>query len=251
MAMPDTVAMPVMVNEAMVRALGFASAEEAVDAPITNGTDFVIRGVYGDFHWSSAHREAEAVMFMYEPNGGRNLGMNASMKVNTADLPSTLAAVEETYRTLFPGNPFNYAFADEAFDAQYRTDRRFAALFGAFTGVAVLIACLGLFGLASFTAQQRTKEIGVRKVLGASVGSLVALLSRDFVVLVGIAFLIAAPLAYFYLHDWLEGFAYHIALGPGVFLLAGALALVIALLTVSYQALRAALSDPVQSLRYE
>jgi putative ABC transport system permease protein len=173
------------------------------------------------------------------------------MKVRTADLPQTLAAIEATYRAHFPGNPFTYYFADAAFDEQYRADQRFATLFSAFAAIAIVIACLGLFGLASFTAQQRTKEIGVRKVLGASVYSLVALLSKDFLVLVGVAFLVAAPAAYFYMRGWLADFAYQITLGPGVFLLAGGLALIIALLTVSYQAVCTALTDPVKSLRYE
>jgi putative ABC transport system permease protein len=173
------------------------------------------------------------------------------MKVTTAALAETIAAVEETYKRLFPGNPFNYYFADAAFDEQYGADRRFATLFGAFAGIAIVIACLGLFGLASFTAERRTKEIGVRKVLGATVGSLVRLLSKEFMILVGIAFLIATPAAYVYMKGWLSDFAYHIPLGPGVFVLAGALALFIALVSVSYQAISVALADPVKSLRYE
>src|SRR5690606_34376067 len=118
-------------------------------------------------------------------------------------------------------------------------------------GLAVLIACLGLFGLAAFSAEQRTKEIGIRKVLGASAGSIVVLLSKDFAKLVAVAFVVAAPVAYLLMHRWLDDFAYRTRLGPGVFLLAGALAVAIALLTVSYQSVRAARSDPARSLRYE
>ena len=140
---------------------------------------------------------------------------------------------------------------DEAFDQQYRDDQRFATLFGVFAGLAIVIACLGLFGLASFTAAQRTKEIGVRKVLGASVPSIVGLLSKDFLKLVGIAFIIAAPLAYVAMRQWLEGFAYRIEVGPGIFLFTGGVVLLIALVTVSYQAIKAATADPVESLRYE
>jgi len=247
-AMPDSGARPVIIPEAMVRDLGFSSIEEAVDQRITSGqgSGFVIRGVFEDFRWSSAHREAEAVLFGYNANGG-----HISMKVTTAALPQTIAAVEETYKKLFPGNPFNYYFADAAFDEQYRADRRFARLFGAFAGIAIIIACLGLFGLASFTAERRTKEIGVRKVLGATVGSVVGLLSKEFVILVGIAFLIATPAAYIYMKGWLNDFAYHISLGPGVFALAGVIALFIALVTVSSQAIKVATADPVKSLRYE
>lgn len=250
MVQPDSSAMPILVNETLVRALGFASSKEAINEEITNGTNFVIRGVFEDFQWSSAHQATEVMMFQYDAGDGF-IGMNISMKVNTTDLQQTIATIEATYNTLFPGNPFNYYFADASFDAQYKDDQRFATLFGIFAGIAIVIACLGLFGLASFTAQQRTKEIGVRKVLGASIGSIVVLLSKDFLALVGIAFLIAVPTAYLYMNDWLTNFAYHVDLGPGIFLLAGTLALAIALLTVSYQAIKAALADPVKSLRYE
>ena len=173
------------------------------------------------------------------------------MKVNTTDLPETIAAVEAAYKTLFPGNPFTYHFADAAFDAQYKADRRFATLFAGFAGIAILIACLGLFGLAAFTAQQRTKEIGVRKVLGASVAGIVTLLSKDFLKLIALAFVIAVPLIYVAMQRWLEGFAYRIEMGPGLFVLTGVLVLLIAVLTVGYQAVKAALADPVKSLRYE
>ena len=245
---PDSVARPVVVNEALVRALRFESNEDALDELITLGSEpgYVIIGVFEDFQWSSAHQEAESVMFQYQARGG-----NLSMKVSTADLPGTIAGVRAQYDAFFPGNPFEYRFADAAFDEQYQNDRRFATLFSAFAGIAVVIACLGLFGLAAYTAEQRRKEIGVRKVLGASVSQLVALLSKDFVVLVAFAFVVAAPLAYVVMSRWLDEFAYRIDLGPSLFVLAGAAALVIALATVSYHAFRAATADPVQALHYE
>ncbi len=142
-------------------------------------------------------------------------------------------------------------FLDDHCNRQYRAEARFSTLFRYFAGLAILIACLGLFGLASFTAQQRTKEIGVRKVLGATVPTIVGLLSMDFVRLVGIAFVVAAPMAYFALDRWLADFAYHIELSAWTFLLAGLIGLLVALLTVSYQSIKAALADPVKSLRYE
>lgn len=253
MTVPESEDEPVMVNETLVRTLGFPSNEEAVGERITAmGNVFVVRGVYEDVQWSSAHQEREAALFHFEPGGGSELGGgNISMKVSTQQLPATIAAVEKVYESLFPGNPFHYHFADAAFDEQYQADRRFATLFAAFAGIAIIIACLGLFGLASFTAAQRTKEIGVRKALGASVGGIVGLLSVDFLKLVGIAFVVAVPLAYFAMQRWLEDFAYRIELGPGVFLLTGALVLLIALLTVSYQAITAALADPTKALRAE
>ncbi|MEX0748205.1 MAG: FtsX-like permease family protein, partial [Rhodothermales bacterium] len=245
---PDSGATPVILNETMAHELGFSSNEEAIGQRITTGggSGSVIRGVFKDFRWSSAHQEVEGMLFQYDRDRG-----HISMKVTTAALPQTIAAVEQTYKGIFPGNPFNYFFADASFDEQYKADRRFATLFGAFAGIAIVIACLGLFGLASFTAERRTKEIGVRKVLGATVGSVVGLLSREFVILVGIAFLIAVPAAYIYMKGWLSDFAYHITLGPGVFIIAGVIALFIALVTVSYQAIIVAMADPIKSLRYE
>jgi putative ABC transport system permease protein len=253
MTVRDSGDVPIMVNETFVQTLGFSSNEEAVNERIAIMRNvYVVRGVYEDFQWSSAHQEREPVLFHFEPGGGISQdGGSISMKVNTQDLPETIAAVEKVYKSVLPGNPFHYYFADAAFDEQYRADRRFAALFAGFAGIAIFIACLGLFGLASFTAAQRTKEIGVRKVLGASVNSIVALLSLDFLKLVGLAFVIATPLAYFGLQRWLQSFAYRIEIGPGVFMLTGALVLLIALATVSYQSVRAAVADPVKSLRYE
>ena len=244
---PENEPYDVIANESAVHAIGFDTPDDAVDQIITLGGDPVrIVGVFKDFTWSSAHKARENIFF--ERIAG---GLQVSLKVNTENLPETLAAVEKTYATLFPGNPFQYTFADEQFDQQYRNDQGFASLFSLFAGLAIVIACLGLFGLAAFTATQRTKEIGVRKTLGASVGGLVALLSKDFLVMVGLSFVIAAPVAYVLMSRWLGDFAYRIALGPGVFLLAGGLMLLIAVLTVSYQAIKASLADPVKSLRYE
>ncbi len=238
---------PVMVNETLVRTFGYPSNEEAVGGRITAmGQVFVVRGVYKDFRWSSAHEERAPMVFQFDPGSG-----SISMKVRTEDLPGTIAAVEKAYVSLFPGDPFYYTFADAAFDEQYQADRRFATLFAGFAGIAMIIACLGLFGLVSFTAAQRTKEIGVRKVLGASVASLIALLSTEFLLLVGLAILVATPLAYFVMQRWLDAFAYRIEIGPGVFILTGALVLFIALATVSFQSIKSALADPVRSLRYE
>ena len=146
---------------------------------------------------------------------------------------------------------FAYAFVDEAFDQQYKNDQCFARLFGIAAAMAIFIACLGLFGLAAFTAQQRTKEIGMRKVLGATVGNIVALLSKDFLRLVIAGFVLAVPIAWYSMNQWLENFAYKTDIGPGIFLLAGGAAILIALATVSWQSLRAAWANPVESLRNE
>jgi putative ABC transport system permease protein len=246
---PDSTEWPwaLIPNETAVEALGFASPAEAVGQAIDfGGNDAVVAGVFRDFNWSSAHEERQNV-FLGRTDGGEHV----SLRVGADDLPGTIAAVQATYARLFPGNVFRYAFVDEEFDRQYRNDERFATLFTLFAGLAIAIACLGLFGLASFTTQQRTKEIGVRKVLGASVAGLVALLAREFLKLVVVAVVIASPVVYVLMQRWLEGFAYHVEIGPGVFLLVGALALLIALLTVAYQSIRAALADPTLSLRGE
>jgi len=238
---------PILANETAVRSLGFASPEEALDHPLLiGGTEAHIVGVLRDFNWSSAHIERENIFF-----GRTTAGGHISISVGTAGLPATLDAIERTYISLFPGNVFRYGFADQAFAQQYREDQRFATLFSLFAGLAIAIACLGLFGLATFTAQQRAKEIGVRKVLGASVPRLVLLLSRDFLKLVAVAVVIASPVAFLLMRRWLEGFAYRIEIGPGVFVLVGAMALLIALLTVAYQSIRTATADPIKALRSE
>jgi putative ABC transport system permease protein len=238
---------PVILNETAVQAVGFDTPNDALQQLVhMGGTTFRVVGVFKDFNWSSAHSPREAALFTPTPAGGQ-----LSLKVNTENLPQTIAAIERIYKTLFPGNPFSYNFVDEKFDEQYRNDQRFAALFSVFAGLAILIACLGLFGLASFSARQRTKEIGIRKVLGASVSGIVALLSKEFVKLILLANLIAWPIAYFTMNKWLQDFAYRIEIGWWVFALAGGMALLIALLTVSTQAIKAALANPVEALRYE
>jgi putative ABC transport system permease protein len=166
-------------------------------------------------------------------------------------VPGTLAALEKQWKKTVPGLPFEYTFLDASFDALYRSEQRTGQLFTAFAAVAILIACLGLFGLSAFTAEQRTKEIGIRKVLGASVPQLVRLLSKDFLRLVLLANVLAGPVAWWAGRQWLENYAFRTALGPGVFGLAAVASVGIALLTVGFQALRAALANPVESLRNE
>ncbi len=238
---------PVLINETAALAVGLETAEDAVGEILNmGGAPLRVVGVLRDFNWSSAHTQREAAAFRLTQTGGQ-----ISLKVSAENLQQTLAAIEKTYTTLFPGNVFRYAFVDEQFNAQYQNDERFAGLFSIFAALAVIIACLGLFGLASFTAQQRTKEIGVRKVLGASVSGLITLLSTDFLKLVLVAFALGMPVSYFLMQRWLDNFAYQVKMGPSVFLIAGLAILLVALLTVSYQAVRAALADPVKSLRYE
>jgi putative ABC transport system permease protein len=204
-------------------------------------------GVADNFNMATLHESVEPTLFMLQPDWFSHY----VVRVEPGDPDATLDALRATWTQFYPDWPFDYHFADQAFDAQYRAEERLGQIFGLFAGLAILIACLGLFGLAAFTAQQRTKEIGVRKVLGASVTQIVALLSKEFVALVSLAFVIAAPVAYLAMDRWLSDFAYRTDLSATLFLLAGGIALTIAVLTVSYHAVRAALADPVQSLRYE
>lgn len=234
---------PIIATETAIRAVGFNSPEEAIGQEAFTGR---IVGVFKDFNWSSAH-EAPANVFFVFSKGERAI----SIKVDTENLPQTISSIEAIYHQHFPGNPFQYTFVDEQFDQQYRNDQRFASLFSVFAGLAIMIACLGLFGLAAFTAEQRTKEIGVRKVLGASVMNIVGLMGKDFILLVFTGFVIAVPIVWYVMGQWLADFAYRIEIGPGVFAISGGSALLIALATVSWQSVRAAVANPVESLRSE
>ena len=166
-------------------------------------------------------------------------------------MQSTIAAVQRQWYTHFPDDPFSYFFLNEFFGRQHQANVSFGKIFGFFALLAILVAALGLFGLSSYNVVQRTKEIGIRKVLGASVSGIVRLLSEDFLKLVGLAILVAIPVAWYVMEEWLQNFAFRISIGWWVFLLAGGLALLIAFLTVSVQSVKAALSDPVKALRYE
>jgi putative ABC transport system permease protein len=237
----------VMLNETTTKNLGYDSPADAVDQMINiGGHDAQVLGVYKDFKWSSAHHEQQSIVFRRATTG-----RHISVRLGTNDLAGTIKKIQQTYESLFPGNVFNYNFVDQVFDVQYKNDQRFAKLFSIFAGMTVFIACLGLFGLVAFTAQQRTKEIGMRKVLGATVVSIVGLLSKDFLKLVLAGFVLAIPLTLYVMNQWLENFAYRTEIGVGIFVVAGLIAIVIALATVSWQSLKAAIANPVKSLRNE
>ncbi len=207
-----------------------------------------IIGVLKDFHFTSLRQRVEPTIFSYLPN--LNFG-RTYVRTTGRDAAQAIASVERLWKRYSPDHPFVYRFLDEDYNRMYQSEQQTGQLFSFFAGVAILVSCLGLFGLAMFTAQQRTKEIGVRKVLGASIGSIVTLLSRDFLKLVLIAIVIASPIAYYAMNRWLQDFAYKIDIEWWVFALAGLLAVSIALLTVSFQSIKAALMNPVKSLRTE
>nr|WKN37783.1 ABC transporter permease [Tunicatimonas sp. TK19036] len=235
----------IILNEQAVRTLG-------INNPIGNtvligGTyEAEVVGVVEDFHFKSLHTAVEPLVIVLSDE--QNF---VEVKVASNHLSQTLAMLEEQWDLHADGTPFTYTFLDENFDALFRADQQVGMIFGGFTLLAILIACLGLLALAAFMAEQRTKEIGIRKVMGASVKSIVLLLSKDFTKLVVIAFAVAIPLAYWAVQQWLEDFAYKIDIGLTSFIIAGVLALLVALLTVSYQAFKAAMANPVKSLRNE
>ena len=212
--------------------------------------DVTIIGVVKDFNFQSLHDPITPLTIRSNEsfNGG---AAYAYARVEGKNLASAVADIEDLWKQMAPGQPFRYSFLDENLNAQYEKERRAGQIFSIFSALAILIACVGLFGLAAYTGQQRTKEIGVRKVLGASIGSVVVLLSRDFTKLIIVAFVFATPLAWYLMNNWLQGFAYRIDLSAGVFLLAGLTALGISWITVSYQSIKAAIMDPVKALRSE
>ncbi|NNF59597.1 MAG: FtsX-like permease family protein [Rhodothermaceae bacterium] len=239
----------VLINEALAREFGWADPlGQVVEGFRGEGEGPTVIGVVRDFNFRSQHLAVEPAVLTLDPNQTIEYVLARIVPGHT---PEALAALEASWAEFAPDLPFSYSFLDEDLAAFYENEARWAEIVRYATLFALLVACLGLFGLASLAVAQRTKEIGIRKVLGASVGSIAALLAKGFAGLVAVSGLIAAPLAYLAGQRWLEGFAYRIDLGPGVFLLAGGLALLVALLTVSAQALRAATADPVQSLRYE
>ncbi|HET6254374.1 MAG TPA: ABC transporter permease [Puia sp.] len=237
-----------IINEAAVSQLGYTSPEKAIGKRFEQfGRTGTIIGVVRDFHQRSLQDPIKACTMRVEP---RNCDLICAT-IDGRRASETLKAVEVKWKQLLADRPFSYFFLDEFFDRQYRSEEHFGRLFLNFAVLAIFISCLGLMGLAAYSTVQRTKEIGVRKVVGASVGNIVYLLSRDFVQLVGWAFLVAAPLSWLFVHGWLSGFAYRISSYWWIFALAGVSALTIALATVSYQAIKAALVNPVNSLRSE
>ena len=236
-----------LVNEKAARELGYSSAAEAIEKPVLWGeNEYQIAGVVADYHHGSLQQLIDPMIFLPQ-----NAQSYFTVQLGQENFADNIAALKATYDQFYTGNPFEYFFIENEYDIQYSAEQRFENLFWIASLLAIFIACLGLFGLASYTAQTRTKEIGVRKVLGATVTDIAVLLTRDFVKLVLIGFLIGAPVAWVMVQKWLTNFAYTIEIGLGVFLIAGFSALGIALITISYQALKSAVMNPIKSLRNE
>lgn len=238
-----------IINEAAARLYGWRNPADAVGKRFDQwGRKGKIIGVLKDFNFRSLHKEVEPLTLRYGYPGDLN---RISVGLKGDNIPATIAGINSTWNKLAPQRPFMYHFLDQSFNEQYQADRQFGNLFSLFSCLSIFIACMGLFGLSTFMAQQRIKEIGIRKVLGSSQTGIVMLLSKDFIKLIVIALLISVPLCWWVMHHWLQGFAYRIHIGPVVFLESGLIALAIALATMTWQSLRAAMANPVRSLRSE
>ena len=249
---PTDATSSVVINERAVKELGLTDAVGKRLHKEFGGAkpgEFVtIIGVLKDFHFNSLHQEI--LPMIIRPLSARTWYFT-SVRIGPKNIPESLARIEKTWNSFTGGQPFEYSFLDEDFDNLYRSEERMGQIFSVFAGLAIFIACLGLVGLISFTAEQRTKEIGIRKVLGASVTKIVYLLSREVVVLVFVATLVAAPIAHYGMHRWLENFAFRIGISQFMFILTALGTLAVALLSVSFRAIKAAQANPIDSIRYE
>jgi putative ABC transport system permease protein len=239
-----------ILNETASKAFGFSSPEEALGKRMYEGGSGgigTIIGVTRDFHYKGLQTKVEPLVLQWRPDFFSHL----SLTLNTKNLAETLSFVKKKWNELQLGGLFTYFFLDEDFNRHYRSEERLGKLYFALTLLAIFLSCLGLAGLSSYTAEQRTKEIGIRKILGASVPKILILLASEFTKWVIYASLIAWPIAYFVMHNWLKGFAYRTSLDIWIFGLSAFFAFFIAVLTVGYQSVKAAVANPVKSLRYE
>lgn len=238
----------VLLNEEAVKTLGFETPASAINQKvIRSGDSLTVAGVTADFHHQGLQKKVDPMIFLLRPNA-RNY---YSIKLGAENIRSTVAAVEANWKKYFPEDPFTYFFLDDSFNQQYKSEQVFGSIFSLFALLAILIACFGLAGLSAYNILQRRKEIGIRKVMGASLKQLLLLLSKDFIRLVSLSFFIAIPITVILMNKWLEDFAYRIQISWWVFAIAGIVSICIAFITISFQALRAASANPVKSLRTE
>jgi ABC-type antimicrobial peptide transport system permease subunit len=240
----------VLVNEELLKKLGITNPQEALDKEIDMWDGQIkaaIVGVIKDFH-SQSLQEAIAPVII---GNLRDVYRTINIKVQQQNIPQTIAFIEKLWTSTYPDYVFEYQFLDERIANLYKQEKQLSQLYKIFAGIAIFLSCLGLYGLASFMAVQRIKEVGIRKVLGATVQNVIYLFSKEFIILIAIAFVIASPIAWYFMHQWLQDFAYPIDISWTIFMLGGIVSLLIALITVSSQAIKAALSNPVKSLRTE
>jgi len=234
----------VVINQAAVKHFGWDNPLER--KLMFNKKTFKVIGVVEDYHFESLRNQIKPVVLFLGYSSGR-----ISFRIKTENIAGTIEALKRKWKKFLPHEPFDYAFFDDKFFSLYQAELMMGKVFGVFSGLAIFVASLGLFGLAAFTAEKKSKEIGIRKVLGATVSQILKMLTREFMVLVGISNLIAWPIGYYLMSRWLQGFAYRVSFGTGIFILSGFITVFFSLLAISLQALKAATSDPVKTLRYE
>ena len=238
-----------MVNEAAVKEFGWKNNNLAIGKNINwgLGKKGKVIGVVKDFNFKSLHDNIKPLIIHISPDDYGTI----AVRIKPQNVSQTIKGIEQTWKNITGENSFTYTFLDDDFATLYKSDHSMQSILGIFTVLSIFVACLGLFGLTAFTIKQRFREIGIRKVLGASIAAVVSLLSKDLLKLVFISILIASPIAWLSMNKWLEGFAYRIQINGWIFLLTGIIALLIALVTVSFQAIKAAVANPVKSLRSE
>ena len=242
MVFNETAANQISQDSTVVGKIGYYQNPYQPDAQL----HFEIIGVVKDFHFQSVHHKIEPMCFVWF---GPEVDIN--IKISQHNIPETIKSIEKEWKNIYGTKPFQYSFLDEIFDQQYKSDEQGAKIIAYFAILAIIIACMGLFALSSFMVVRRTKEIGIRKAMGASVNNIFVMLSKDFIKWVFIAILIACPIAWYIMNKWLQGFAYRINLGIDIFILAAMITLVIALATITWQSLKSSLANPVEALRYE
>jgi putative ABC transport system permease protein len=245
--MPSDTLNGVIVNETFVKRMGW---KEPLGKRIEAGDERTLRarviGVMADYHQTGMYNEIESLLLAYRARNGI-----IYLKLDGRNMTQTLAYIETAWKEVFPGQPYSYTFLSERFNRQFEADEKRGLIFTMFTILAILIACLGLFGLASYMVEQRTKEVGIRKVFGANEGVIIRLISRDFLILVAISIIIATPAAYFLMHNWLKNYVNRTNISAGLLLGAALITLVITFITVSYKSYQAAAMNPANSLKTE
>jgi putative ABC transport system permease protein len=247
---PNDLDTSVIITESAARLLGFKKPEDAIGQTLSvPAYDYhpIVVGVVNDYHQVSLKKSLDPVLFYCTDYGGEYY----SIRLQTTDVEASVAHAREAWQKAFPGNPFEYFFLDDYFNRQYENEHKFGALFTTFAVLAVVVGCLGLFGLSAYTATQRTKEIGIRKALGSSARGIFILLSKEYVRLVALSIVLAVPLVWLLMDNWMESFPYRAGISPVVFVIAGVMVLLVSLLTVSIQTVKAARTNPVDALRYE
>lgn len=237
-----------VVNETLIQKMGITDPAKAIGQRINiNGRPSTIIGVIRDFQSESKHKKRRACALQYQPDRF----FMTSIKIQPSAINKTIQHLNRWWSTLYPDNLLNYKFLDDNIASFYTQEQKVYTAFQLFSSIAIIIGCLGLYGLIAFAASQRTKEIGIRKVLGAPIMNIIGLFSKEFILLITIAFIIAAPLGYYMMHNWLENYAYHISIGPDTFIVAVITSILIAAATIAYQTIKAATANPVKSLRSE